>query len=192
MVGVATEGLRLLGVGSRAPPPTVPPGGAQTPAEGDIAAVLNAIQADYEDRAYFVTGVLSDGIYAEDCYFADPTINFTGRELWKRNLQLLVPFLEDPSIQLTSLREVAPARGEARRGAVLRAAWVLRCGLRLPWRPWVEVIGSTEYELCWPGNNRIVRHVEAWDINGWEALVLVFTPGGVGRQERRGRGGDLQ
>ena len=101
-------------------------------------------------------------------------------------------FLEDPSIQLTSLREVAPARGEARRGAVLRAAWVLRCGLRLPWRPWVEVIGSTEYELCWPGNNRIVRHVEAWDINGWEALVLVFTPGGVGRQERRGRGGDLQ
>jgi hypothetical protein len=178
---------------------------------GDVAAVLQYLKSDFEERSYFITGVLSDGIYDEDCYFADPTVSFTGRELWKRNLQLLVPFLIEPSIQLTGLKQLnsdienstsenssssssscvsvngglgteqglqdTEEEPVSKRAVVkIRADWILKCTLKLPWRPYVNVIGSTEYDLAYPDSNRIVRHVESWNISAWEALVLVFTP----------------
>ncbi|KAG7667749.1 hypothetical protein NADE_002611 [Nannochloris sp. 'desiccata'] len=210
VVAAATETLRLLGVGGSTPPPSAtatPPGCSDRPAAGDIAAVLQCLKSDYEERSYFITGVLSDGIYDEDCYFADPTVSFTGRELWKRNLQLLVPFLIEPSIQLTGLKQLnsdpenstsdssnisnssgggGPSTGQelieteeddGKRLVKLRAEWILKCTLRLPWRPYINVVGSTDYDLAYPDSNRIVRHVESWDISAWEALVLVFTPG---------------
>lgn len=200
VVAAATETLRFLGVGSSSKPDVatatataIPPGCSQRPSPGDIPAVLECLRSDYEERSYFITGVLSDGIYDEECYFADPTVSFTGRELWKRNLQLLVPFLEDPSIQLTGLKQLniddTIPEGDVRVGngsveeeesgkiVKLRADWILKCGLKLPWRPFINVVGSTEYDLAWPDNNRIVRHVESWDISAWEALILLFTPG---------------
>lgn len=48
--------------------------------------------------------MIDDSIYEEGCYFADPTIAFTGLRLWKRNLQLLVPFLIDPQIELLGIQ----------------------------------------------------------------------------------------
>lgn len=181
-VAAATEALRLLGVGSRptaaAAAAAVPPGDPVRPAPGDTAAVLKALKADYLLRSYFISGVLSDGIYDEDCLFADPTVSFRGRELWKRNLALLTPFLENPSVQLIGEPvQIAPADNDAQRGPLLQADWVLRCGLKLPWRPYVCVRGSTEYELAWPEGNRVVRHTEAWDIDGWEAVAMVLRPG---------------
>lgn len=203
LVSAATETLRLLGVGATsAPPATIPAGSSERPEPGNILAVLATIAADYSERSYFITGVISDGIYDEECFFADPTVSFKGRELWKRNLQLLVPFLESPSIELLDLikltdpidpQDVTTAANASSnsstsstisssgdkipRGAVLRADWILRTGLKLPWRPYIDVRGSTEYELAWPENNRIVRHIESWNISGWEAVLLVFTPG---------------
>ena len=191
---------------------------SECPAPGDIPAVLSAIAEDYSERSYFITGVLSDGIYDDDCYFADPTVSFRGRELWKKNLQLLVPFLESPSIVLLDLTQVGEDLSEdlksnlsddsrgllARsnknsngdgttvpidnnnnnnqksseaRGAVLRADWILRTGLKLPWKPYIDVRGRTDYELSYPDNNRIIKHIESWNISGWEAVVMVLTPG---------------
>ncbi|KAL4637445.1 hypothetical protein ACB092_03G077300 [Castanea dentata] len=40
----------------------------------DVLLILNS---DYEN-AYFVTGVFTSAIYAEDCIFEDPTIRFRG------------------------------------------------------------------------------------------------------------------
>jgi hypothetical protein len=180
VVAAATEVLRLFNVGASTPSPTATgttfPGSPARPAPGDIDEVLRCLKSDFE-RSYFITGVLSDGIYDEDCFFADPTVSFTGRELWKRNLQLLVPFLIDPSIQLTGLQQLEKKDGSEI--VKLRADWILECSLKLPWRPYIYVVGSTEYDLAYPDNNRIVRHVEYWDISAWEALVLVFTPGFV-------------
>lgn len=47
---------------------------------GDVAGVLRALRDDF-DRAYFVTGQLSDEIYDEACFYADPTVSFTGGAL---------------------------------------------------------------------------------------------------------------
>ncbi|KAL2478563.1 uncharacterized protein Fot_47577 [Forsythia ovata] len=69
-----------------------------------IDDVLSTIKSDYE-KAYFVTGLFTSAIYANDCTFEDPTIKFRGKELYSRNLSLLVPFFEDPSIQLKKIEK---------------------------------------------------------------------------------------
>ncbi|XP_021858708.2 uncharacterized protein [Spinacia oleracea] len=83
--------------------------------------VLGILKSDY-DSAYFVTGIFTSSVYVEDCLFEDPTIKFRGRELYSRNLQLLVPFFEQPSIVLKSIEKGA----DDERDFVL-ANWSLRC-----------------------------------------------------------------
>lgn len=80
----------------------------------------------------------------------------SGRELWKRNIQLLVPFLLKPRIQLKSLVSLEARRpivfwkasGNAGAGPVqLYSEWVLTCYIALPWRPYVNLNGSTTFTL---------------------------------------------
>jgi len=59
---------------------------------------------------------------------------------------------------------------------VLRARWFLETRLRLPWRPRIAVRGATDYTLA--DGNRVVDHVESWEISGTEALLQLFRPGG--------------
>ncbi|KAG2449314.1 hypothetical protein HYH02_005469 [Chlamydomonas schloesseri] len=175
LVTVLTEGLRVLGVGKdryvevAAAPSRTPP-----VRRGDVAGLMRRLTADFK-QAYFVTGVLDDSIYAPDCYFADPTVAFSGTDLWKRNLALLTPFLEDPSVQLYGMRRL----GRNEEGAeVVRAEWRLTTILKLPWRPLIDLDGATEYTLN-EESNRIVRHVEFWSISGTEAILQMFRPSGT-------------
>ncbi|KAI7845986.1 hypothetical protein COHA_000531 [Chlorella ohadii] len=111
-----TEGLRLAGVGASEYQSVTAADSKGTSAgralrRGDVAGLLRTLRRDYQENAYFVTGQLDNAeIYSPDCLFADPTISFRGRDLYVRNLSLLVPFLEDPQIQLKSLRQL-PAEG---------------------------------------------------------------------------------
>ncbi|XP_010674840.2 uncharacterized protein LOC104890919 isoform X6 [Beta vulgaris subsp. vulgaris] len=110
----------------------------------DILAIL---KSDYEN-AYFVTG----------------------RDLYSRNLKLLVPFFEQPSIVLKSIEKGVDAGSD-----FVLANWSLRTYLKLPWRPLIAIEGSTIYDLN--DKYKIVRHVERWSVSAVDAVGQIFTPG---------------
>ncbi|TYI16630.1 hypothetical protein ES332_A08G267900v1 [Gossypium tomentosum] len=116
----------------------------------DIDDVLRILKADYEN-AYFVTG----------------------KELYSRNLKLLVPFFDSPSIRLQKIEKGANMEID-----FVAATWRLRTYLKLPWRPLISVNGSTIYEL--DEKLKIVRHAESWDVTALEAIGQIFTPS-IGR-----------
>ncbi|KAL1561893.1 hypothetical protein AAHA92_04537 [Salvia divinorum] len=129
--------------------------------------VLSMIRSDYE-KAYFVTGLFTSAIYAEECIFEDPTIKFRGKELYARNLGLLLPFFESPSIQLEELTKELDDETIS-----VVASWKLRTYLRLPWKPLISIDGTTTYDL--DEDFRIVRHVERWGVSALEAVLQIFT-----------------
>ncbi|KAG8382104.1 hypothetical protein BUALT_Bualt05G0041700 [Buddleja alternifolia] len=162
-VSGATELLRLFSsAAAGGDKKTVP---VDAISASDVNDVVSIIRTDYE-RAYFVTGDFTSAIYAEDCTFEDPTIKFRGTELYARNLSLLVPFFDEPSIQL---KEIG-CEGEL----CIIASWKLRTYLKLPWRPLICIDGRTVYDL--DEGFRIIRHVERWNVSAFEAVVQIFTP----------------
>lgn len=143
--------------------------GAEELLVSNVEDVLKIIKSDYE-KAYFVTGLFTSGIYAEDCVFEDPTIRFSGRDLYSRNLQLLVPFFDSPSIKLEKIE-----KGKDSDAEIIVAYWKLRTSLKLPWQPLISVDGKTVYDL--DEKLKIVKHVESWNISALEAVGQIFTPG---------------
>ncbi|XP_062178315.1 uncharacterized protein LOC133883117 isoform X2 [Alnus glutinosa] len=130
--------------------------------------VVMILKSDYEN-AYFVTGAFTSAIYAEDCIFEDPTIRFRGKALYSRNLKLLVPFFDRPSIGLQKID-----KGINSKTNFVLATWKLRTYLKLPWKPLICIDGSTVYELDDKFN--IVRHAESWNVSALEAIGQIFTP----------------
>ncbi|XP_059439250.1 uncharacterized protein LOC132171855 [Corylus avellana] len=130
--------------------------------------VVMILKSDYEN-AYFVTGTFTSAIYAEDCIFEDPTIRFRGKALYSRNLKLLVPFFDRPSIGLQKID-----KGINSKTNFVLATWKLRTYLKLPWKPLICIDGSTVYELDDEFN--IVRHAESWNVSALEAIGQIFTP----------------
>ncbi|AES61264.1 putative NTF2-like domain-containing protein [Medicago truncatula] len=138
-----------------------------------VEDVLIIIKSDY-DNDYFVTGNFTSSIYTENCIFEDPTIKFSGRDLYARNLKLLVPFFDCASIKLLKIEKEVESDTN-----FLRASWKLRTNLKLPWRPLIAIDGSTSYELN--EDFKIVRHVESWNVSALEAVLQIFKfekPGG--------------
>lgn len=138
---------------------------------GDTTGVKARIAADFE-QGYIVTGIIDTAIYDPDCYFADPTVAFSGLALWQRNLQLLLPFLIQPSVRLLHMKEVKTQEGLPPQ---LRAEWELRTHLALPWRPLIAILGATDYYLNTDGN-QVVEHVETWNVSGAQAVAQIFKP----------------
>lgn len=133
-----------------------------------IDDILDVLKSDYENE-YFVTGSFTPEVYVDDCIFEDPTIRFRGKELYSRNLNLLVPFFDQPSITLQQIE-----KGNDCDKDFVVASWKLRTYLKLPWKPLICIDGSTVYDL----NNdcQIVRHAESWNISAVEAIGQIFTP----------------
>lgn len=166
-VSATTQLLRIFSINNRkdAPPNRSTSVGRELTR---VQEVVDALMVDYQ-QSYFLTGEFTTSLYAEDCYFADPTISFTGTTLYERNLKLLVPFFEEPSITLFSLNEETGDPG------LIRANWQLRTFIKLPWRPLICVDGCTTYTL--DRNLKIARHIESWSISPVQAVCQLFKPG---------------
>ncbi|KAK9076154.1 hypothetical protein SSX86_004487 [Deinandra increscens subsp. villosa] len=168
VVSGATEILRLFSSFNKNELYEVVPEQKYETSASCLDDVMIILKSDY-DNAYFVTGNFTSGIYAEDCIFEDPTIRFSGTELYSRNLKLLVPFFDDPSISLQSITKVPNGETES-----VKASWRLRTYLKLPWRPLISIDGTTVYDL--DNQFRIVKHVESWSVSPFEAIGQIFTP----------------
>lgn len=178
LVSALTESLRLLGVGKERyrEVAAVAPKKVTRLWRGDISGVMREIKRDFNQNQYIISGIISDKIYDPDCLFADPTISFRGLELWKRNLQLLTPFLVQPSLEILSIKRLGKSpEGNAE---VLKSTWRLRTYLNLPWKPLIDILGATEYTLN-EDRNMVVKHVEEWNVSGAEALLQILRPSKV-------------
>ncbi|EPS68739.1 hypothetical protein M569_06031, partial [Genlisea aurea] len=132
--------------------------------------VVSIIRSDYR-RNYFVTGRFTASIYADDCRFEDPTIGFEGKDLYSRNLNLLVPFLENASIELKTVKKGNDSAGEE----FIECSWKLTTHLRFPWKPLICIDGRTVYSL--DEELRVVKHVEYWNKSAIDAIIQIFIPG---------------
>ncbi|XP_010463976.1 PREDICTED: uncharacterized protein LOC104744599 [Camelina sativa] len=168
-VGGVTELLRLFSVASSSSStPTNKDGSnSEIVVTRDVNDVMGILRSDY-GTAYFVTGIFTSAIYSDNCIFEDPTISFQGTELYERNLRLLVPFLEDASIELQHME-----KSESSQRIYILATWKLRTYLKLPWRPLISINGKTVYDL--DRDFKIVRHVESWNVSALEAIGQIFT-----------------
>eukprot|EP00955_Chlamydomonas_euryale_P041817 352129-Chlamydomonas_euryale.AAC.1 len=104
----------------------------------------------------------------------------SGLKLYKRNLQLLVPFLILPNVELLCLKRL-PADGGPTR---LRAEWTLSTTVKLPWRPFISIIGATEYTLN-NDANVVIKHVESWNVSATAAVLQILRPGQRQRSQSR-------
>jgi hypothetical protein len=107
LISALTETLRAIGVGG---PLLTEADSVDWPPASTMGELRNRLETDFTDRAYFITGSIDEGIYDDDCTFEDPTVKFSGLQLWKRNLRLLTPFLVNPSIELLGSRELDMVR----------------------------------------------------------------------------------
>jgi hypothetical protein len=51
---------------------------------------------------------------------------------------------------------------------VIETRWRLTCELALPWRPFIDVEGSTVHRYSPARGGRVVEHVESWGISALE------------------------
>ncbi|KAG9456417.1 hypothetical protein H6P81_000925 [Aristolochia fimbriata] len=136
------------------------------PSVSGVDDVIRILKSDYQ-RAYFLTGKFTSAIYADECLFEDPTIKFRGKEMYSRNLELLVPFFDFPSLELQKIEKGV--------NFDIQATWTLRTFLKLPWRPLISIEGTTIYDL--DDDFKVVRHCESWSVSALEAVGQIFAPG---------------
>ena len=159
-----------------------PKEGVVTPAE-----LLEGVRADYEERMYLWTGDIDPNLYDEDCTFTDPTLSFEGLATFQKNLAALQPVLSTlvkrPLVELYSC-EMDQA------GCEVKAAWRMKGDLALPWRPQIDLRGSTRftYDPAKAGG-RITRYTESWELEAGAALMQIIRPWQWSEDENQGGSG---
>lgn len=138
-----------------------------------VEQLVSGIEADYR-RCYLWTGDIDPGLYAGDCLFTDPTLSFRGLAAFRRNLANLRPFIDTLVTEYrVDLREVtldSPSQVQARWRMVGQLGG-------LPWRPLVDLEGTTRFRFDPARGNRIVEYRETWQSPAGEVLLRLLQPG---------------
>jgi hypothetical protein len=136
--------------------------------------LLQGIKEDFAN-GYFWTGKINPNLYADDCRYTDPTISFTGLATFQRNIASITPLVDrfvgsnivvlyDCSIDKVN-REV-------------RASWRMAGCIKLPWKPRIDITGSTIYRYS-PSDGRIIEYYESWDRPALSTLLQAILPAAV-------------
>ena len=175
-----SRGASSAKLGQPGPPPPLPPpaagaaggggGGGRPPPGGrlPIQTVKEVIKRDWAEGQYYVTGKLTPWVFAEDCYFREPTQTVVGKGSVERFSNAL-PKLFDGDSSRTDLISLTIQDEHT-----LVAKWRLEGALRLPGTPpFKPFTGTTVYKTNAKGY--IARHVESWDIPTADAYFSVIT-----------------
>ena len=144
---------------------------ALTPSE-----LVEGLRGDFSEKGYLFTGEISSELYDLGCYFQDPTIAFQGLETFETNLKNLQPILRAllGDDRMVILRD-GPTLDEESQSVT--AKWTMSGGIKLPWRPRIELDGATTFTYDPARKGRIVRYDETWEISALEALGQLFRSG---------------
>ena len=102
-----------------------------------------------------------------------PSLSLARR--FKKNLDNLGSFMRDVRLTVTAF-DASEVDG------VVQTKWSFRCEHGLPWRPSLSASGGTKH--VFNAQNRMVEHVESWDIDPAVALKQLVRPGK--RQKKTG------
>ena len=122
--------------------------------------------------------------------FADPFVSFRGLDRFKKNLDNLGAYMIDVQLivdDFTSTTDddddddddVAPDGKK-----IVTTKWKFKCTLGLPWKPILSASGRTKH--IFNDENRMIQHIETWNIDPIIALKQLMKPG---ESESRARGG---
>lgn len=135
-----------------------------------LAEVMDVVRSDFEQRGYYVSGRLSQKVYADDCFFDGPDPDMPVRSLQRYSNALKGLF--DPQLSAIELVEMQPCED----GRSFVAHWRLSGALKLPWRPQIKpYAGATRYELNAEG--LIASHTESWSVSVFDAFAATAFPG---------------
>lgn len=133
-----------------------------------LAEVAAAVQRDFVEGQYYVTGKLTPSLYEPDALFIDPTTRVQGVEKYTAAVAALFDPAESRA-DLISIREDP-------KDDVIVLRWRLEGKLNLlgglPIKPYT---GTTRYVLDAAG--LISKHEETWDISAADAFISTFLPG---------------
>ena len=100
--------------------------------------------ADDFRNEYLWSGRITPELYDEACVFTDPTLSFRGLDVFEANLRNLDPWIER---FVPSERRRVDLYALAVDGAAITASWRMVGTLALPWRPRLDLNGTTTYTL---------------------------------------------
>jgi len=135
---------------------------------------MATLREDVATRQYFVTGELTEAIFARDCRFVDPTTDVRGLERYLRAVRALFDERRSSARLIGDLRLVD--------ATTIEGDYRAEGYLKLPWNPRVP---PYEGHITWklrPNDGSadaglIVEQRQTWSISGGEALRETFTPG---------------
>lgn len=143
------------------------PMGTKTPRR-PLADVMELVAEDFRARQYYVTGRLSQEVYADDCFFDSPDPDMPVATLGR-----YVDALKGLFDAETSRVDLLDLYTDGERSFV--ATWRLSGCLKLPWRPAIKpYVGVTRYELNSAG--LICAHTETWSVSAAEAFASTLVP----------------
>jgi hypothetical protein len=122
----------------------------------------------FQQRQYYVTGDLPEGLFDDQCVFIDPTTRVVGAQKYAA----VVAQLFDASNSRADLLSIAPGP----QPSTIELKWRLEGQLALPGNPPIKAYtGTTLYRLD-PTTGRVKEQVESWDITAFDAFASSFLP----------------